>query len=138
MNSLLIAGLIVVALIPIAFAEDELHIKYVETDDPQTVGALSMNMISTAIYSPVQQQAVVTIYVQDAEMFPLGVMMFKTTLLAGETPIEYSFSIPNKCHYDTRIHYPICTADIEKTVFVNVFSDYTFSTPLTAEYEGMY
>ena len=122
--------LVALALLP-------LQIMFVETDDPQTVGALSMNTIKTAIYSPVQQQAVVTIYVQDVEMVPLAVMIFKTTLLAGETPIEYSFSIPNECYYDTRIHYPICTADIEKTVYVNVFSDYTFSTPLTTEYEGI-
>ena len=40
-NSVLIVGLIVVALIPVAFAEDELHIQFVETDEPQTIGALS-------------------------------------------------------------------------------------------------
>ena len=113
----------------------ELEILFVAIGETQYSGSLQMNTITTAIYSEFQRPAVVTIYVQDSELVPLGVVLFKTTLLAGETPIEYSFTVPIECHYDSRVHEPICNNDFPRTIYVNVFEDMSFTIPLAPEFE---
>ena len=114
----------------------EQKILFVAVGESQYSGSLQMNTISTAIYSEVQRPAVVTIYVQDHNMVPLGVVLFKTTLLAGETPIEYSFTVPIECHYNTIDHRPICNNEFPRTVYVNVFEDMSFTVPLAPEFMG--
>ena len=67
-------------------------------------------------------------------MVPLGVLIFKTTLLAGETPIDYSFTVPIECNYNTYDHRPICNNEFPRTIYVNVFEDMTFTVPLASEF----
>ena len=112
----------------------ELEVLFVEMGETQYNSSLQMNTIKTAIYSEFQRPAVVTISVQDSELVPLGVVLFKTTLLAGETPIEYSFTVPIECHYDSRVHEPICNNDFPRTIYVNVFEDMSFTIPLAPEF----
>ena len=78
----------VVILWQVAYAEEDLHVMFVNSSQSGYTSNLSYNTITTAIYSPVEQPAVVTIYVQDEDLTPIGVVIFKTTLLAGTTPIE--------------------------------------------------
>lgn len=133
-------SVLILVLVPMVFAEEDtpLHVIFVEMDEQYETSlnntSFTMNAVKTAIYSPIQQSVVITIYVQSSDNTPLGVAMVKTTLLAGETPIEYGFTIPNECHYDSRTHYPICTTDTEKIVYVNVFSDFSFTYPLSPEF----
>tara|TARA_Y100000310_G_scaffold274986_1_gene291346 strand:+ start:989 stop:1429 length:441 start_codon:yes stop_codon:yes gene_type:complete len=122
----------------ISAEEEDVQILFVETDEPKMIGDLQMNIIKTAIYSSVEQQATVTIYVQDETLTPVGVMIFKTTLLAGQTPIEYGFTVPNECHYDSRVHNMVCSVDFEKTIYVNVFTDSTLTVPLSPELIGVW
>ena len=126
---------ILFSLIPTALAEEDVQILFVETGEPNMVGNLQMNIVKTEIYSPVEQQATVTIYVEDETLTPVGVMIFKTTLLAGQTPIEYGFTVPNECHYNSMVHDMICSADFEKTVYVNVFTS-ALTMPLAPELSG--
>ena len=125
---------ILFSLITTALAEEDIQILFVETGESRQISSLDVNVVKMAIYSPIQQSVVVTIYVQDSEMAPLGVLIFKTTLLAGETPIEYGFSVPIECHYDSRVHEPVCNNDSPRTIYVNVFKDLTLTMPLTAEF----
>ena len=100
------------------------HVSFVDISEGSSNSQFYVMTVETAIESPVQQQAVVAIYVQDPDLTPVGVMLFKTTLLAGSTPIEFGFTIPNQCAYNSLIHGHICSKDIPRTVYVNVFSDY--------------
>ena len=90
---LLISMLTVMVFITTAFAEvddankDYMHVMFVESSESRHSDNFSFNTITTAIYSPVLYPAIITIYVQDADMTPIGMMMFKTTLLKGITPI---------------------------------------------------
>ena len=119
-------------------AEDEgVQILYVNAGQPNMIGNLQMNYYEAAIYSPVEQRAVITMYVQDQFDTPVGVLIFKTTLLAGITPLEYSFTVPNECAYNSMVHGMICSADFEKTIYVNVFTNSQFTQPMTDEYEMM-
>ena len=136
MISLIVIAVSLVALIPTATA-DGVEILYVETGETTMLGQLQMNHYKTAIYSPVEQAAVITMYVQDETLTPVGVFIFKTTLLAGTTPIEYSFSVPNECAYNSMAHKMVCSADFAKTVYVNVFTDFKFTQPITAEFMVM-
>ena len=129
-------SMIAVILFQVASAEEDLHIMFVDTNQSGYTSNLSYNTITTAIYSPVEQPAVVTIYVQDADMTPISVMIFKTTLLAGTTPIEFGFTEPIECHYDSRVHKPICNTDTPNTIYVNVFKDTGYTIPLTGEFVG--
>jgi len=113
----------------------ELEILFVAIGETQYSGSLQMNTITTAIYSEFQRPAVVTIYAQDSEMVPLGVVIFSTTLLAGETPIEYSFTVPIECYYNTYDHKPVCSSDSPKMIYINVFEDMSFTIPLAPEFE---
>ena len=132
----LMLALTAVILFQVASAEEDLHIMFVDTNQSGYTSNLSYNTITTAIYSPVEQPAVVTIYVQDADMTPISVMIFKTTLLAGTTPIEFGFTEPIECHYDSRVHKPICNTDTPNTIYVNVFKDTGYTIPLTGEFVG--
>jgi len=102
------------------------HVLFVEIDDGNAVfpDQFYVMNVKTAVYAPVSQTVVVAIYVQDPDLTPAGVMLFKTKLLAGETPIEFGFTIPNQCAYNSLIHGHICSKDIPRTVYVNIFSDY--------------
>ena len=60
----------------------------------------------------------------------------KTTLLVGVTPIEFGFTEPIECHYNTYDHKPICNTDTPKTVYVNIFTDSSLTEPLTSEAIG--
>ena len=98
-------------MIPTAFAdmavtitEDEMEILFVNSSPSNYSSNLAYNTITTAIYSPIEQPVVITIYVQDEDMTPIGVLIFKTTLLSGTTPLEYGFTEPIKCAYNSLIH----------------------------------
>lgn len=119
-------------------AEYQPHVSFVDISEGSSNSQFYVMMVETAIESPVQQEAVVAIYVQDPDMTPVGVMLFKTTLLAGSTPIEFGFTIPNECAYNTMVHHPICSKDIPRTVYVNVFSDYIENggVPIAPEFMG--
>ena len=110
------------------------YVSFVDITEGSSNSQFYVMMVETAIESPVQQEAVVAIYVQDPDMTPVGVMLFKTTLLAGETPIEYSFTVPIECHYNTYDHRPICNNDFPRTIYVNVFEDMSFTVPLAPEF----
>ena len=69
------------------------YVSFVDITEGSSNSQFYVMMVETAIESPVQQEAVVAIYVQDPDMTPVGVMLFKTTLLAGSTPIEFGFTI---------------------------------------------
>jgi len=114
------------------------YVSFVDITEGSSNSQFYIMIVETAIQSPVQQEAVVAIYVQDPDMTPVGVMLFKTTLLAGSTPIEFGFTIPNECAYNTMVHHPICSKDIPRTVYVNVFSDYIENggVPITPEFVG--
>ena len=114
------------------------YVSFVDITEGSSNSQFYVMMVETAIESPVQQEAVVAIYVQDPDMTPVGVMLFKTTLLAGSTPIEFGFTIPNECVYNTMVHHPICSKDIQRTVYVNVFSDYIENggVPIAPEFVG--
>ena len=114
------------------------HVSFVDISEGSSNNQFYVMMVETAIESPVQQEAVVAIYVQDPDLTPVGVMLFKTTLLAGSTPIEFGFTIPNQCAYNSLIHGHICSKDIPRTVYVNVFSDYIENggVPITPEFVG--
>ena len=133
-------SMIAVILFQVASAEEDLHIDttimFVNVNQSGFTSNLSYSTITTAIYSPVEQSAVVTIYVQDADMTPISVMIFKTTLLVGTTPIEFGFTEPIECHYDSRVHKPICNTDTPNTIYVNVFKDTGYTIPLTGEFVG--
>ena len=129
-------SMIAVILFQVASAEEDLHVMFVNSSQSGYTSNLSYNTITTAIYSPVEQPAVVTIYVQDEDLTPIGVVIFKTTLLAGETPIEYGFTEPIECYYNTYNHKPICNSDTPNTIYVNVFKDTGFTVPLTGELVG--
>ena len=126
----------VVILWQVAYAEEDLHVMFVNSSQSGYTSNLSYNTITTAIYSPVEQPAVVTIYVQDEDLTPIGIVIFKTTLLAGTTPIEYGFTEPIECYYNTYDHKPICNTDTPNTIYVNVFKDTGFTVPLTSEFVG--
>ena len=114
------------------------YVSFVDITEGSSNSQFYIMIVETAIQSPVQQEAVVAIYVQDPDLTPVGVMLFKTTLLAGTTPIEFGFTIPNECAYNTMAHHPICSKDIQRTVYVNVFSDYIENggVPITPEFVG--
>lgn len=131
-----ISLLLAVVGMGVAHADDEAHIMFVEIGESNMVGNLQMNMMKTAIYSPIQQQAVVTIYVQDETLTPVGVAILRTTLLAGTTPIEYGFTVPNECAYNSLVHGMICSVDFKKTYYVNVFTDTSFTQPILPEFVG--
>ena len=131
---LMAIALLSASLIHVYAEENEFEILFAEIGVTQYSGSLQMNTIKTAIYSEFQTPVVVTIYVQDSEMVPLGVMIFKTTLLAGVTPIEYGFTVPIECHYDSRIHEPVCSSDSSRTIYVNIFEDFALTMPLAPEY----
>ena len=114
------------------------YVSFVDITEGSSNSQFYIMIVETAIQSPVQQEAVVAIYVQDPDLTPVGVMLFKTTLLAGTTPIEFGFTIPNECAYDSRAHKPICSKDVPRTVYVNVFSDYIENggVPIAPEFVG--
>ena len=126
-----------ILMIPTVFAEDEMTILFVNSSPSNYSSSLAYNTITTAIYSPVEQPAIITIYVQDEDMTPIGVLIFKTTLLAGTTPLEYGFTEPIKCAYNTYVHKPICNTDTPNTIYVNVFKDTNYSMPLAPEMTGV-
>ena len=129
-------SMIAVILFQVASAEEDLHVMFVNSSQSGYTSNLSYNTITAAIYSPVEQPAVVTIYVQDEDLTPIGVAIFKTTLLVGTTPIEFGFTEPIECHYDSRVHKPICNTDTPNTIYVNVFKDTGYTVPLTGEFVG--
>ena len=134
---LLISMLTVMVFITTAFAEDEMYVMFVESSEPKYANNLAYQTITTEIYSSVHYPAVITIYVEDADMTPVGVMIFKTTLLEGVTPIEFGFTEPIKCHYDSRVHKPICNTDTPNKIYVNIFTDSSLTNPLVSEAIGI-
>ena len=136
-------GIIIPMLVPTAFAvedntdSDYMHVMFVESSESRHSNNLSYNTITTAIYSPMMYPAVITIYVQDADMTPIGVMIFKTTLLEGITPIEFGFTEPIECHYNSKVHKPICNTDTPNTIHVNIFTDSRLLKPLAPEMTGI-
>ena len=138
-----ICMMIVVVFITTAFADmgvliaqDDLEILFVSSSQSSYSNNLAYNTITSAIYSPVEQPAVITIYVQDEDMTPIGVLIFKTTLLAGTTPIEYGFTEPIKCAYNSLIHGMHCNIHTPNTIYVNVFKDSSLTEPLVPEVSG--
>ena len=117
--------------------KDYMHVMFVESSESRHSNNLSFNTITTAIYSPVMYPAVITIYVQDADMTPIGMMIFKTTLLEGITPIEFGFTEPIECHYNSKVHKPICNTDTPNTIHVNIFTDSRLLKPLAPEMTGI-
>ena len=134
---LLISMLTDMVFITTAFAEDEMYVMFVESSEPKYANNLAYHTITTEIYSSVHYPAVITIYVEDADMTPVGVMIFKTTLLEGVTPIEFGFTEPIKCHYDSRVHKPICNTDTPNKIYVNIFTDSSLTNPLVSEAIGI-
>ena len=140
---LLISMLTVTVFITTAFAEvddtdrDYMYVMFVESSESRHSDNLSYNTITTAIYSTVMYPAVITIYVQDADMTPIGIMIFKTTILEGITPIEFGFTEPIECHYDSRVHKQVCNTDTPNTIHVNIFTDSSLTEPLTSETTGI-
>ena len=135
-------GIIIPILVPTALAEEDntdrdyMYVMFVNSTDSRYSNSFAYTTVTTAIYSTVQYPAVISIYVQDADMTPIGVAIFKTTLLEGVTPIEYGFTIPIECYYNTYDHKPICNTDTPKTVYVNIFTDSSLTEPLTSEAIG--
>ena len=117
--------LALMVIVPTVFAEDDIHIMYVETNPSQERMNMTVNEIRTAIYSPVQQSVVIAIYLQDSEMQPLGVTIFKTTVLAGVTPIETGWSVPDYAVGD-------------RTVYINIFKDTTLTMPIAPEFSEVW
>ena len=109
---LLISMLTVMVFITTAFAEepdtdrDYMYVMFVNSTDSRYSNSFAYTTVTTAIYSTVHYPAVITIYVEDANNTPVGVAIFKTTLLEGVTPIEYGFTIPIECYYNTYDHRP--------------------------------
>lgn len=126
-----------ILMIPTVFAEDEMYVMSVESSDARYSNNLVYNTITTEIYSSILYPAVITIYVEDADMTPIGVMIFKTTLLEGITPIEFGFTEPIECHYDSRVHKPICNTDTPNNVYVNIFTDSSLTKSLAPEVSGV-
>ena len=126
-----------ILMIPTTFANEEMYVMFIESSEARYSDNLSYNTITTAIYSSVQYPAVITIYVQDEDMTPIGVAIFKTTLLEGITPIEFGFTEPIECHYDSRVHNLICNTDTPNTVYVNIFTDSSLTIPLAPEMIGV-
>ena len=132
---LLISMLTVMVFITTAFAEDEMYVMFVESSEPKYANNLAYHTITTEIYSSVHYPAVITIYVEDADKTPIGVMIFKTTLIEGTTPIEFGFTEPIKCSYNTLDHKPICNTDTPNNIYVNIFTDSSLTVPLAHEFE---
>ena len=70
-----------ILMIPTVFAEDEMYVMSVESSDARYSNNLVYNTITTEIYSSILYPAVITIYVEDADMTPIGVMIFKLSLI---------------------------------------------------------
>ena len=141
---LLILLIPLILMIPTAFAdmavtiaEDEMEILFVNSSPSNYSSNLAYNTITTAIYSPIEQPVVITIYVQDEDMTPIGVLIFKTTLLSGTTPLEYGFTEPIKCAYNSLIHGMHCNTHTPNTIYVNVFKDTSYTVPLAPEMTGV-
>ena len=140
---LLISMLTVMVFITTAFAEepdtdrDYMYVMFVNSTDSRYSNSFAYTTVTTAIYSTVHYPAVITIYVEDANNTPVGVAIFKTTLLEGVTPIEYGFTIPIECYYNTYDHRPICNTEAPKKIYVNIFTDSSLTEPLVPEASGI-
>ena len=136
MSKILVYSLVTIILLSaiheVVFAEDEMYVMFVASE-PKYANNLAYHTITTEIYSSVYYPAVVTIYVEDADMTPLGVMIFKTTLLEGITPIEFGFTEPIECSYNTLDHKPICNTDTPNKIYVNIFTDSSLTVPIVQE-----
>jgi len=115
---------------------DHMYVMFVNSTDTRYSNSFAYTTVTTAIYSTVQYPAVITIYVEDANKTPIGIAVFKTTLLEGVTPIEYGFTVPIECYYNTYDHRPICNTESPKKVYVNIFTDSSLTKPLTSEVTG--
>ena len=89
-------------LIPIAHASTEiLNIETSIVDD--------VMFIKTSIENTEQQKVLISIYVESDDQVPLGVMFFKTTLIEGNIPMEYGFTLQDG-------HTP-------ENIYINIFTD---------------
>jgi len=111
---------IIFTLIPMAHASTEiLNIETSIVDD--------VMFIKTSIENTEQQKVLITIYVESDDQVPLGVMFFKTTLIEGNIPMEYGFTLQDG-------HTP-------ENIYINIFTDYIQDggVPIASEFvmEGL-
>ena len=93
---------IMFALIPMANASTDIL-------DIETSVADDVMFIKTSIENTEQQKVFISIYVESDDQVPLGVMFFKTTLVEGNIPMEYGFTLQDG-------HKP-------EYVYMNIFTD---------------
>ena len=74
------------------------------------------------IENTVEQPVLVTMYIEGIDSTPIGVMMYKTTLINGTVPISFGFSIPEN--------------ETPTRTYVNIFTDYIQDggVPITPEF----
>ena len=74
------------------------------------------------IENTVEQPVLVTMYIEGIDSTPIGVMMYKTTLINGTVPISFGFSIPEN--------------ETPTITYVNIFTDYIQDggVPITPEF----
>ena len=79
------------------------------------------------IKNTVEQPVLVTMYIEGIDSTPIGVMMYKTTLVNGTVPISFGFTIPEN--------------ETPTKTYVNIFTDYIHNggVPIAAEFvmEGL-
>jgi len=111
---------IMFTLIPMAHASTEIL-------NTETSIVDDVMFIKTSIENTEQQKVLISIYVESDDQVPLGVMFFKTTLIEGNIPMEYGFTLQDG-------HTP-------ENVYINIFTDYIQDggVPITPEFimEGL-
>ena len=96
---------IMFTLIPMVHASTEiLNIETSIVDD--------VMFIKTSIENTEQQKVLISIYVESDDQVPLGVMFFKTTLIEGNIPMEYGFTLQDN-HTPGNVYINIFTDNIE-------------------------
>ena len=111
---------IMFTLIPMAHASTEIL-------NTETSIVDDVMFIKTSIENTEQQKVLISIYVESDDQVPLGVMFFKTTLIEGNIPMEYGFTLQDG-------HTP-------ENVYINIFTDYIQDggVPIASEFvmEGL-
>ena len=111
---------IMFTLIPMAHASTEIL-------NTETSIVDDVMFIKTSIENTEQQKVLISIYVESDDQVPLCVMFFKTTLIEGNIPMEYGFTLQDG-------HTP-------ENVYINIFTDYIHNggIPIASEFvmEGL-
>ena len=116
-----IFGLILFALaISILLADQSAEA--LEVTSVETTNSFNFMVVESYVESTVRQKALVAIYVEGQDSTPIGVMLFKTTLLPGTTPIEFGVSLQDN--------------EVPTKTYVNIFTDHIErgGIPLAMEY----